>query len=229
MSSENITNSQEDKTEEKKDNSKEHNFDQLRKKLEVQEQKSAQQEETIQKQNETLERMQNAFTDKEEPDEVDSYHEEDLVTQKQLDKKFDRLEAKFKKEFREETTEQVEASHKARYMERLEVKYPDYHDIVNNESANQLEKDDPDYAMLLGAVPDEYKRRELAYKRIQKMKASQESIQSTVNGNLQKNYGYTSQGQGNTANPMAFDFDVTNPEARKKAYAKLKAAQKRGL
>ena len=74
----------------------------------------------------------------------------------------------------------------------------------------------------------------LAYKKMKKLAQAEEKprvkAQEVVEENRKASSSfYTPGGQGPSANPYAFEFDVRSPEARTKAYERLKAAQKRAF
>ena len=105
--------------------------------------------------------------------------------------------------------------------------------MVSEQNAERLQEKDPEFVALLAEVKDEYKRRELAYKRMKKLVQEQEvpkvKAQEVADEN-RKVAGayYTPAGQGPMSNPYGFEFDVRSKEAREKAYQRMKAAQKRG-
>jgi hypothetical protein len=86
----------------------------------------------------------------------------------------------------------------------------------------------------LAEVKDDFKRREMAYKKMKKLVQVKEEpkvkAQDVVEENrkISGNF-YTPSGQGPMNNPYAFEFDVRNKEAREKAYQKLKSGQKRAF
>lgn len=205
---------------------KDKNFERLRNKLESLESEAHESREVIKKQNELLERMQTAFSSS--PQDSDDYERmdaEDFISKKHLNKWEQRSQEKFK-QLAEKAIQEYE---KKNYIQKLHHAYPDYEDVVSTENVKKLEQDDPEYAQLLAEVKDDYKRREMAYKRIKKAQKNSITAQQVVEENKAKNYYYSPAGQGSSYNSHAIEFDVRNKSARQQAYERLKSAQKRGF
>lgn len=213
-----------------KSNPRDENFRRLEKKAEALEQAVYQRDEQVRKQQEALDKMQARFAP--ERDELDSLPDDELIDKAKFKRVFEKEREKLLKEAEEIARQTYQKIDSENYAQRLQSKYPDYDQVVNASNAEKLQEIDPDYVALLGEVKDEFKRRELAYKRIQKIAAEEkprQRVQETIQENRQAaaNF-YTSQGQSPMMNPNGFEFDVRNKEARTKAFERLKAAQRRG-
>ena len=141
-----------------------------------------------------------------------------------------------RKEAEEISRQTISKMQKEQYAERLYDRYPDYAQVVNDESMQMLEAEDEDFLESLRDNPDEYKRRELAYRRIKKLTEKKKAAmsppvnsQEIVNKNKQANYAFTSSGFGGASKEFNWKEFHSNPAAQKAAYEKLKANQKRGL
>lgn len=212
-------------TQEPQKSDKEINFDKIRKKMEAMEEENQKLREQVTQQSEVVNRFQSAFQPQTpEIDDYQSLEADDFVSKKHVENTTKRTLEELdgiKKDLQEQR--------KYYEMLRLEAKFPDYNEVVNNDSIKQLEQEDPDYAEMLSQLSSDYTRREKAYKRIKKMQKEKLSAKETVQNNQKKNYHYTPYGQSFPYNDGTVDFDVSNPAARTEAYAKLRAAQKRGF
>ena len=114
------------------------------------------------------------------------------------------------------------------FLKRLKEKYPDFDEVVNEQSIAEFHKKDPDAMETILDIEDEYKRRERAYKKMKSFKEStpEPSVKEVVAKN-QKNPYHVPNTSAPTSN--AIDFDVRSKEARESAYAALKAAQRRPI
>lgn len=116
------------------------------------------------------------------------------------------------------------------FLETLRDKYSDYDDVMNQDIVAKIQEQDPDAIDAISSIEDPLVRREKAYKFIKKRIASQpqensQTIKEKVEANLQNPYMIP----GNSGSPSAVDFDVSSPSAKRTAYAKLKAAQRRPI
>lgn len=215
-----IVDTQEDKANQKSD--KDENFERLRKKVEALENENYRSKETIEKQNQLLERFQSAFSQpQDEEEDLERLDPDDYISKRQL--------SKWEKKILAEAEKLAEKKYYQNFEERLRSRYQDYDDVVTAENARELENQDPEYAQLLAEVKDDYKRREMAYKRIKRLQKERSSAQEKAEQNKNKNYYYAPLGAGNTPPADIINFDVKDSNARREAYQKLKAAQKRGL
>ncbi len=115
------------------------------------------------------------------------------------------------------------------YLQRLKAQCPDYDQVMTQANLENLERVDPVFAETVLEIPDEYARCMKAYKKLKSLQTKAKdipSIQDKVAEN-QRNPYFIPPDSGSRSG--AVDFDVSSPKARKEAYAKLQAAQKRGL
>lgn len=226
-----------DKEPEKKISDKEINFERLRKKAEATEAAYQDSQELIRQQAQMLDALKSQMQQQQPPqqqrDVWDDIPDGELIDKDKLRRTLERERANVRKEAEEIARAAFQKIDKENFAYKLKSQYPDYDQVLTRDNAQKLEERDPEYAALLTEVSDDFKRRELAYKRIKKMlneqKPPETKAQEVVNENKKSNYYYSPVGQGAMNNPYAFEFDVRSPEARTAAYAKLKAAQKRSL
>lgn len=205
-------------------------FANLRKKLEALEQEKAQQDALLKQQQDMLNQMQARFQPQ---DDWDTLPDEELIDKAKFKKIIEKEREKLRKEAEQiarQTYQQIDSEN---YASKLKSQFPDYDQIVNEANAQKLQDQDPEFVAALSKIGDNYTRRELAYQKMKKLIQHEEKpkvkAQEVVEENRKTSGSYYAPaGQGPMSNPYAVEFDVRNPQARAAAYAKLKAAQKRG-
>lgn len=208
---------------------KDENMERIRKKLEAQEAALHESRQLIQQQAGMLEQLRNP---QQHRDAWDDIPDGELIDKSKMQKILEREREKLKKETEAIARETYQRIDRESFQQKLRHQYPDYESVVNAESAKELEEKDPEYAALLMELDDEYKKRDLAYRRIKKLQQAKPAAipaQQIVDENKKANHYFQPAGQGAMQNPYAFEFDVRSKEAREKAYAKLKSAQKRSF
>lgn len=166
------------------------------------------------------------------PKEVDPFDDEDFDPDLRT-----RIEAKLAKErssFEKKAQQIAEDTYQRKIAEkeqaakkdfntRLREKYQDIDKVITESSLADLHEKDPVFLESVLAIPDDYTRRELTYKRLKANSAPKvEDIQKKIDKNLKNPY-YIPDSAVPTSSGI--DFDVRSPEARQAAYAALKAAQ----
>lgn len=211
------------------------NFEKLRKKLDGLEQEKADRDARLEKQQREIDELRSRFApvQKVEDDEI-SIDDSDYLDGAKVKKILAKQEIKFAKKAEEIARSTFQKIDSENFAQRLKTSYPDYESVVTSENAGRLQESDPEYVALLAEVKDEFKRRELAYKRIKKLatedKVPKVKAQDVVEENRKiASHSFTQSGQGPMQNPNGFEFDVRNKEAREKAYARLKAGVKRSF
>lgn len=215
-----------------KQDDREVNFAALRKKTEALEAQLQEKEQLFQRQQAMLDQMQSKL----QPniDEFDSLPSDELIDKAKLQRIREKDRENFRKEAQQVARETYAQLDNENFAQKLKFAYPDYDSVVNAANAEKLQEKDPEFMSLLAEVKDEFKRREMAYKKMKKLASEEEKpkvkAQDVVDENrkISGNY-FTPSGQGPMNNPYAFEFDVRSPEARAKAYQKLKTAQKRAF
>lgn len=227
-------------SDEQKESAKEMNFSKLRKKGDLLERHNRLLEEKLTRIESALERMSSpARQEGKQPSGssiFDAYGLErgGLVESDKLAMVLESERERNRKEAEEISRSTMSKLQKEQYAERLYDRYPDYASVVNEENMSLLEREDEEFLESLKENPDEYKRRELAYKKIKKIldkkKVESQSVnpQDIVNKNMQSNYGFTSSGFGGSTREFNWKEFNSNPEMQRQAYLKLKANQKRG-
>jgi hypothetical protein len=207
-------------------------FENLRKKTEALEAQLQERDQQFQKQKQLMEQMQTRIQPAR--DEFDDLPSDELIDKAKLQKIRERDRENFRKEAAEVARQTYAQMDNDNFATKLKYAYPDYDEIVNTANAEKLQEKDPEFMSLLAEVKDDFKRREMAYKKMKKLAQAEEKpkvkAQDVVDEN-RKTAGnfFTPSGQGPMNNPYAFEFDVHNPQAKAQAYQKLKAAQKRAF
>lgn len=219
-------------TQEVKRDDREINFAALRKKNEALEAKLHENEQLFHKQQQVIDQMQARFQPPQ--DEFDALPDEELIDKAKLKRIREKDRENFRKEAAEVARQTYAQLDNENFASKLKFAYPDYDEVVNTANAEKLQEKDPEFMSLLAEVKDEFKRREMAYKRMKRLAQVEEKPTvraqdvAEENRKISGNY-FTPSGQGPMNNPYAFEFDVRNPQARAQAYAKLKAGQKRAF
>lgn len=231
VNSSGIVNQGANQTQAKQDD-REVNFAALRKKNESLEAQLQEQGQMVQKQQQMIEQMQ--VRSNPDRDEFDSLPDDELIDKAKMKRIREKDREHFLKEAEQVARKTYEKIDSENFASKLKYAYPDYDEVVNAANAEKLQEKDPEFMSLLAEVKDDFKRREMAYKKMKKLAQVQEQpkvkAQDVVNENRQAGGNfYTPSGQGPMNNPYAFEFDVRNKEAREKAYQKLKAGQKRAF
>ena len=207
-------------------------FENLRKKTEALEAQLQQRDQQFQKQNQLIEQMQARIQP--DRDEFDSLAADELIDKQKLQRIREKDRESYRKEAQQVARETYAQLDNENFATKLKYAYPDYDEVVNSANAEKLQEKDPEFMSLLAEVKDDFKRREMAYKKMKKLAQAEEKpkikAQDVVDEN-RKTAGnfFTNSGQGPTSNPYAIEFDVRNNDAKKAAYQKLKAAQKRAF
>lgn len=214
----------------KKDD-REINFEKLRRKYEAQDRENA---ERFARQEQELQQLRSHLQPPQRNDDV-VVDDGELVEGAKVKRLLAQQEEKLLRKTQEiarQTFQQIDSEN---FAHKLKYAYPDYEEVVSAENAQKLQERDPEYTALLGEVKDEFKRRELAYKRIKRIVAEEApktvvKAQEVAQENLKTaSQYYTPAGQGPMTNPYGFEFDVHNKSSREQAYARLKSAQKRAF
>lgn len=209
---------------------KELNFEKLRKKLEAQEAALQERDAMLRQQQQALQELQSRFQPQDK-DEFDSLPADELIDKAKFERALAKEREKLRKEAEAIARETYAKIDSENYAVKLKSLYPDYDQVVTESNAAKLQENEPEYVELLSEVKDNFKRREMAYKKMKKFVNEDKpkvKAQEVVEENRKTSAAYYSPtGQGPMTNPYAFEFDVRSKEAKAQAYAKLKAAQKR--
>jgi len=208
------------------------NFEKLRKKTEALEAKLHESEQLKANYLQAIEQLQ-AKIQPQTKDEFESLPEDELIDKAKLRRILEKERQYVKEEAIKSARQAYEAIEKENYASKLKTTYPDYEDVVNEQNAQRLQDEDPEFMSALAKIDDDFARRDLAYKKMKKIAQAHFSkmrAQETVNENQKISASYMNQsGQSPAGNPNNFDFNVRDAEARTKAYKRLRDAQKRGF
>lgn len=145
-------------------------------------------------------------------------------------------EAQFKREAREIAKETIkeerERDKKTNFRDHLRRQYQDYDQVMNEQTIAQIQEREPDAVDAISAIEDPYVRCEKAYHFFKKQISRQaqkpvESIKAKVEENMTNPYMIPA--ASGVPPREAIEFDVSSPAAKKAAYEKLKAAQRRPI
>jgi len=203
-----------------KEDDQDRNWKEARRKMQELERKAREQEELIQR----LSVPKNAV----EEDELDKLGDEDIVTKAQARK----LAAKMAEEIAQKVIKQREAS---TVDERLQIKYPDFAQVVTKENIELLKETEPELAESLGYNPDPYKQGIAVYKLLKKagigideMKAqapSKEKEKAIQNSQKPVSVNAVTK-QSAIGNAHLFENGLT-PELKKTLWKEMQEASKR--
>lgn len=143
-----------------------------------------------------------------------------------------RLEKQIEEKAEKIASSALEKREASRFSERLHERYRDYDEVMTESNYEMLTEQDPEFVESLPEIKDEFKRRELAYKKISKLKAAQKkepTAQEIADKNVDAAYHYTGGQRGAMTQDINWKSFNSSPEAKSKAYAALKAAQRRGF
>ena len=170
------------------------------------------------------------------PKEVDPFDDEDFDPdlrsriEKKLDKErqsFERKAQQIAEETYQRKTAEKEQAAKKDFNTRLRESYPDIDKVITESSLKDLAEKDSVFLESVLAIPDDFIKRELTYKRLKSMSAPKvDEVQKKIDQNVRNPHVIP-----DTAIPCSsgLDFDVRSPQARQSAYEALKAAQRRPI
>lgn len=144
-----------------------------------------------------------------EVDEFASVGDEDYLNKASTRKMIEREASKIAQQ---ETEKILKARENANFKERLLRQYPDFEDIVNDETLAQLEEKDPELAQTILDLNDPYKVCLQSYKYIKAMNiADPKSLRRSreVDEKLEKNSKTMASPQAFDKRPMAQAFKMT--------------------
>lgn len=134
-------------------NDQAYNWGEARRKMQELERRAQEQEELI--------RRLQASTPKEK-DDLDDLTDDDIVTVSQAKK----LAAKMAQEVAQNVVKQKDLS---TLEERIQLKYPDFEEIVSSKAIEDLKKNEPELAYSLASMQDPYQQAVAAYKLLKKI------------------------------------------------------------
>ena len=207
-------------------------FAKLRKKTEALEMALQERDQMLRQQQQMLEQMQARFQPQER-DEFDSLPDEELIDKARFKRALEKERQKLLKEAEQIARQTYQKIDSENFQRKIYSQYPDYDQVVNETGAEKLREKDPEFFAALSKIGDEYERRELAYKKIKRI--LQEELKPTIkaqdiaNENRMLGNAYYNPSGQSLMSSTSSEFDVKSPSARKAAYERLKAAQKRAF
>lgn len=205
-SPEEIDNSSQPQVEDRQDR----NWREMRRKNAELERKAQQQEELIA----TLIHQQKIVPlNQPQADELDSIPDEDYIPKGSVKKLLKKEREEFRKEAREEAQRILAEQERANFHANLCKKFPDFDDVVNPETLELLEQQDPDLAATIVELKDPYKMGLQTYKYIKSMglaaKAPAQRRNKEVEKRIEQNQKSVQSPQAFDKRPMAQTFQLT--------------------
>lgn len=117
----------------------------------------------------------------EEIDELDSIGDEDYIPKGQISKLVKREAERIRQQARQEVQQELQQREQERWKDKLCAKYSDFEDVVNLDTLDLLEQEDPEMAATIAELKDPYKVGLQTYKYIKAM-----GITNKVSGHRQK-------------------------------------------
>lgn len=119
---------------------------------------------------------------------------------------------------------------RANFRDDLRGKYNDYDDVMNQDVLTKVQEVEADALDAISSIEDPYVRCEKAYKFVKnKLGSIKEEKKPSINERVAENLQNPYMIPGMSGSPAAIEFDVRSSSAKKEAYEKLKAAQRRPI
>lgn len=135
-------------------------------------------------------------------DEVDSIPDEDYLHKGHVKKLLQKERETARKIAQEEAQKLFQEQEKAQFMTRLKSKFSDFDDVVNSETLDLLEQQDPELAKTIVELGDPYKMGLQSYKFIKSMGLAEKVPEHKRGKEVEKKL---EQNQKSVQSPMAFD------------------------
>jgi hypothetical protein len=210
-------------------------FAKLRKKTEALEYALQEKDQMLRQQQQMLEQLNSRFQPQER-DEFDSLSDEELIDKAKMKRVLEKERQKILGEAEKIARQTYQKIDSENYQRKIYSQYPDYDQVVNETGAEKLREKDPEFFTALSKIGDEYERRELAYKKIKRLIQEDSKpapapvkAQDVANENRMLGNAYYNPAGQSLMSSTSTEFDVKSPAARKAAYERLKAAQKRAF
>lgn len=146
-------------------------------------------------------------------DEVDSIPDADYIPKGEVKKLLKREREDIKKEAREEAKRILEEQEKANFHKRLKEKFTDFDEVVNPETLELLDNQDPDLARTIADLQDPYKIGLQTYKYIKSMglssKVPTQKRMKEVEKKIEQNAKTVQSPLAYDRRPMAQTFQLT--------------------
>lgn len=214
---------------EQKTNDKEYNFAQLRKKAEqVEFELTREREERARLVTEIEALKAQRQGDRSEEDEDDLDSNEPYIDKKTLKRYFRKEKENSKKEI-QQTAEQIarraiEEERKNNEVYRIKTMYPDFNEVLNEQTAQKLSEKHPELADKILKVADESLRKEMAYQTIKSLNLHKpEAPKVDINAEIAKRQRTPYYFPSNHASPPASVANDFSETSQKQAYEKMRS------
>lgn len=211
-----------------KPNDKEYNFAQLRKKAEQTEYELGREREERAKLSEQVEALKAQNSQTTVQDDDDDGDNEPYIDKKTLKKHIRKLkeenETIITKKAEEIANRMLEQERRNNEVYRLKTMYPDFYDVLNEQTAQKLSEKHPELADKILKIPDEQLRKETAYQTIKSMNLHKPDPPSTntqdqINQKQRSHYYYPS----GIATPAANNTTDFSEVGKKQAWEKMQS------
>ena len=157
-------------------------------------------------------------------DELDTVGDEDFIPKGQISKLVQREAKKIRDEARKEVESELHKREQSRWKQRIQEKYPDFEDVVNLDTLDLLEQEDPEIAETIAELKDPYKVGLQTYKFIKASgladKVGNMRRGREVDNKLKENAKTVQSPQVYDKRPLAQAYKVTEAE-NKAIYAEM--------
>ena len=92
-----------------------------------------------------------------EVDELDTVGDEDFIPKGKISKLMKREAKEIRADVRKEIEQELHKREQSRWKQRISQKYPDFEDVVNLDTLDLLEQEDPEMAETIAELKDPYK------------------------------------------------------------------------
>jgi hypothetical protein len=165
-------------------------------------------------------------------DELDSVPDEDYIPKGQVKKLLNREREEARKIAQEEIKKQLAEQEKSQFLNRLNAKFSDFNDVVNPETLELLEQQDPELAQTILEIGDPYKMGLQSYKYIKSMglldKVPDTRRSKEIDKKIEQNEKTVPSPLAYEKRPMAQTFQLTEKHKQDLYNEMIKFAQMAG-
>lgn len=194
-------------------------------------------EQELKKKEEQLEQLLKAVTKQQQPpevDELDSVSADEFIPKGKIEKMWDKREKRIREQTREEVERAFQEKEKARWKEKVREKFPDFEDVVNVETLDLLEQQEPEVAENIADLKDPYKVAIQSYKYIKAMGLTSDKVSVSkrhreVEKKLDENKKTIQSPQVYDKRPLAQAYKITDADHKALYKEMMEAAGQSGF
>ena len=166
-----------------------------------------------------LQQMSNPVPKPQEIDELDTLSDEEFIPKGKVKKLVQKEREYLKKEALEEVEKLLKQKEQSRFLENLKAKFSDFDDVVNADTLEILEIQEPELAASIADLKDPYKIGIQSYKYIKALNLSDKVPDKRrvkeVEKKLEKNANTVPSAMSYDKRPMAQAYKITEAESKK--------------